>query len=120
LNELLQLHNVERLTRGLPAIVEDYRLSAAAQKHAEWMQSRRRMSHRGAGFSSPAQRVAAEGYRFSRVAENIAAGQTTVEQVMRAWIRSTGHRRNILSQNRNIGLGRAGNYWCVVFGTERT
>jgi uncharacterized protein YkwD len=118
-NELLDLHNAERLKRGLPQFAIDERLNAAAQKHANWMSNRRRMSHRGAGWSSPAQRIAAEGYRYSSIAENIAAGQTSVEQVMRAWMNSRGHRNNILGRNREIGIGRTGNYWCVVFGTER-
>lgn len=119
MNELFDAHNRQRLIRGLPAQMQDERLNAAAQKHAEWMQSRRRMSHRGAGFSSPSQRIAAEGYRFSSIAENVAAGQTSVAQVMAAWMKSRGHRNNILGRNREIGLGRAGNYWCVVFGTQR-
>jgi uncharacterized protein YkwD len=119
MDELLELHNRERSSRGLPVLSANDRLMQAAQKHAEWMRSRRRMSHRGAGFSSPAQRVAAEGYRFSMVAENIAAGQTSAQQVMRAWMASRGHRANILGRNREIGLGRSGNYWCVVFGTQR-
>jgi uncharacterized protein YkwD len=118
-NELFDAHNRERLSRGLPAQVQDDRLNAAAQKHAEWMQSRRRMSHRGRNWSSPAQRITSEGYRFSSIAENVAAGQTSVAQVMAAWMRSRGHRNNILGRNREIGLGRAGNYWCVVFGTQR-
>jgi uncharacterized protein YkwD len=118
-NDLHQLHNTERLSRGLPAVAIDERLMRAAQKHAEWMSSRRRMSHRGAGFSSPGQRINAEGYRFASCSENIAAGQTSAAQVMQAWMRSRGHRNNILGRNREIGLGRAGNYWCVVFGTQR-
>jgi uncharacterized protein YkwD len=120
MDELLESHNRERLSRGLPSVVASERLMAAAQKHADWMRSRRRMSHRGAGFSSPAQRVTAEGYRFTSVSENIAAGQTSAAQVMRSWMNSRGHRNNILGRNREIGLGRAGNYWCVVFGTPRS
>ena len=119
MTELNDLHNAERISRGLPAFTIDDRLMRAAQKHADWMSARRRMSHRGDRASSPGQRIAAEGYRFSSCSENIAAGQTSAEQVMRAWMRSRGHRNNILGRNREIGLGRAGNYWCVVFGTQR-
>jgi uncharacterized protein YkwD len=52
-----------------------------------------------------------------RAAENVAAGQQTVASVMSAWQRSRGHNANILGDYRDIGVGRAGNYWCVVFAS---
>jgi uncharacterized protein YkwD len=61
------------------------------------------------------------GYRFERAGENVAAGQPTVESVMAAWMRSPGHRRNVLGKFSEIGAGVATDrngtpYWCVTFG----
>lgn len=60
--------------------------------------------------------------RFTRVGENIAAGQPTAKAVMRAWMHSAGHRRNILSPSfTRIGLGLKRDssgvrYWVQDFG----
>lgn len=53
--------------------------------------------------------------------ENIAAGQTTPQAVMTAWMNSAGHRRNILDPNfTHLGVGYASggryrHYWTQIF-----
>ena len=61
------------------------------------------------------------GYSGSIVAENIAAGQGTPEKVMDNWMKSEGHRANILSDKFNqIGVGCFETadviYWVQLFG----
>ena len=119
---LVEAHNDERARRGLPPLVPDERLDAAAQEHAEDMAARRRMSHRGSDGSSPFRRMERSDYRFRRAAENVAAGQRSVAEVMNDWMRSPGHRRNVLGNFTGIGTGHATDtsgtpYWCVTFGT---
>ena len=51
-----------------------------------------------------------------------AYGFDDVDSVMAGWMRSPGHRRNILGKFSEIGVGRAiardgASYWCVTFGT---
>lgn len=59
---------------------------------------------------------------FSYVAENIAYGQKTPDSVMKTWLRSPGHRSNILNNKfTEIGCGMSLSengrvYWCVCFG----
>lgn len=59
---------------------------------------------------------------LTMVGENIAAGQPTAKAVMKAWMGSQGHRRNILDKRfRKIGLGLARDadgrpYWVQNFG----
>jgi uncharacterized protein YkwD len=65
--------------------------------------------------------MTSQGYEFRRAGENVAAGQTTVEELMRDWMHSPGHRRNILGKFTEMGASgatdRSGNpYWCVTFG----
>jgi uncharacterized protein YkwD len=70
-------------------------------------------------------RAVAAGYAYRKVAENIAAGQRTAEEVVRGWMESPGHRANILDRDlTQIGVGRAEGgsydvYWTQVFGTPR-
>jgi len=58
---------------------------------------------------------------FSLVAENIAYGQKSPEEVMKTWLKSSGHRSNILnSKFTEIGCGMSLSengrlYWCVCF-----
>lgn len=59
------------------------------------------------------------------IGENIAAGHPTAKQVMESWMKSSGHRRNILDPlYREIGIGAAlkkddpnqwGIYWVQLF-----
>ena len=61
------------------------------------------------------------GINYRSAGENIAAGQTTAESVMKSWMNSPGHKKNILSPNfTHIGVGYAkggsyGHYWTQQF-----
>ncbi|MFO0907572.1 MAG: CAP domain-containing protein [Isosphaeraceae bacterium] len=121
---LIPAHNDIRSGRGRTPLVSDARLMRCAQDHADDMAQRRRMSHRGGDGSSPFQRMSRAGFQLSSAAENVAAGQLTLDELMGDWMRSPGHRRNILGAFTAIGTGYAidGNgtpYWCVTFGTTR-
>lgn len=99
-------------------------LDAAAQGHADWMAANEKLSHQGASGSSAADRVTAAGYRWQGVAENIAAGQRTETEVVDAWFKSPGHRKNMQCNYRHTGVGVAQGpggilYWATVFGTPR-
>jgi len=99
-------------------VTVDRRLANAAQAHSTDMATRGYFSHttpEGATFSD---RARAAGYP-SPAAENIARGQRSAERVMRDWLESEGHRRNILNcAHRTIGVGLDPNgwYWTQIFG----
>jgi len=61
---------------------------------------------------------------YTRIAENIAQSFSTAEQVMQAWMRSPGHRAQILNgANTHIGVGQCagcGRHWTQNFGTRPT
>jgi uncharacterized protein YkwD len=107
---------------GLPPLFVDPVLEAAAIEHARDMADRRKMGHKGGDGSSPFDRMKRQGYEFQVAAENVAYGFDDVDSVMAGWMRSPGHRRNILGKFSEIGVGRAiasdgASYWCVTFGT---
>lgn len=84
-------------------------------------------SHTGSDGSSVADRVEAEGYSWSWVGENIFAtsvsSSAAAQQAFDAWMDSSGHRANILSdQFTEIGIGYVyssesayGSYFTAVF-----
>jgi uncharacterized protein YkwD len=127
--------NASRAKAGCPALKLNAKLMAAAEGHARAMAEKDFFGHRdkaGRGFTS---RIRAQGYRYGLVAENIAAGQTTAAEVVRAWLESPGHRKNILNcKYRETGIAmvyqpgdkplrgqRMGlrYYWVQVFGLQR-
>lgn len=84
------------------------------------------MSHTGSRGSTVARRVAAQGFHYSSVGENVAAGQSSVAKAMESWMNSPGHRANILNPAyRFFGAGYAYNakatychYWTQNFAAD--
>ncbi|MCR9113638.1 MAG: CAP domain-containing protein [Rhodobacteraceae bacterium] len=110
--------NAFRDGQGRIGLVISGRLTDAAAAHAGDMARRGFFSHTGSDGSSIGDRVRAQGYGFCFVAENIAKGQGSLEQVLADWANSTGHRRNMLApEAREFGLVRGpGNLWVMVLG----
>ena len=125
--EVLRLTNVERASAGCSALAWDSRLAAAAAGHSTDMASHDYFSHTSRDGRSFSARITAAGYGWSRVAENIAAGQPTPKAVVAAWMDSDGHRANILNcalTELGVGVARSGAsgnvpYWTQDFGTPR-
>jgi uncharacterized protein YkwD len=120
IQEVLDIVNSERRQAGLSPLRLHSQLTAAAQEHSNDMARNNFMSHTGSDGSSPFDRIKRHGYNYRQAAENIAAGYSSAQDVMRGWMNSSGHRRNILNPNyRDIGIGYArGNqpYWTQTFG----
>ncbi len=120
--ELIVAHNAIRKGRGLKAITKDNMLQAACEAHCIEMAARGVMSHYGADGSNPFQRMTRAGYRFSWAGENVAFNYQSVAAVMDGWMRSPGHRANIIKrQYTNIGAAcvysaKGEPYWTVDFG----
>jgi uncharacterized protein YkwD len=119
--DLVAAHNQVRAEHNLPLLAASGPLQAAAEVHARDMAHWHIMSHRGSDLSTPFRRMSAQGYTFRRAAENVAAGQGSVDSVMKGWMRSPGHRLNILGKYSEIGAACATAsdgtpYWCVTFG----
>ena len=109
--------NAEREATGAPPLTWNDHLEAAALGHTQDMADNNFLSHTGSDGSSMSQRIQDAGYDYHACAENIAVGQTSIEQVMNAWMNSSGHRTNILNSSyEHLGAARVGNYWTQNFG----
>lgn len=103
------------------------RLAEAALAHSRDMANQDFFSHRAPNGSQVSDRANRAGYAWSRVGENIAAGQGSVEQAVAGWLASPGHCRNIMRADfTEMGAAYATNpdsaaisYWTQVFGTPR-
>jgi uncharacterized YkwD family protein/spore coat assembly protein SafA len=120
-NQVIKLTNAERTKRGLSPLKADWQLSRVARYKALDMRDRNYFSHTSPTYGSPFNMIKEFGLSYTAAAENIAAGQTTPQAVVNAWMASAGHRANILSPNYNeIGVGYAkggsyGAYWSEMF-----
>ena len=79
-----------------PALRWSDPLAAAALAHSEDMARQGYFSHADRDGRQVDARAAEQGYRFTHVGENIAAGQGAVEQVMAGWLASPEHCANIM------------------------
>ncbi len=105
----LEAVNAVRRGNGRRPLAPDRLLDAAAQKHAEDMLRRAFYSHESLEGATVVQRARAAGYRGWRtISENIAKGPFTPDEVVRRWLDSPGHRRNILRRGvAEMGVGVA-------------
>ncbi len=100
-DEIFTLVNVHRLSKGLPVLEKNATADVLAAEHSRYMIGQGRISHdnRDTKFVT-----LQENENATRFGENVAAGQTSAQSVMNAWINSTGHRENIEGDYTHIGI----------------
>jgi uncharacterized protein YkwD len=100
--------NAERAKAGRPPLKLDPRLNEAAQHHADDMLVHSYYNHSSPEGTTPIDRVRKTGYVPHIMAENIARGPFTVDEVMDNWMLSREHRDNLLHPAfRDLGAGIA-------------
>lgn len=72
-------------------------LDEAAYAHADDMARNNYFSHTSLDGRTMADRIAAVGYAWRNIGENIAAGYASVDAVMDGWIASPGHCANLMN-----------------------
>ncbi|WEK60331.1 MAG: FG-GAP-like repeat-containing protein [Candidatus Microbacterium colombiense] len=116
--EVFALTNAQRQKAGVPALVSDAALDAAAAEWARQLAASCTFEHSSSSWRST--RVA--GYGWVATGENIAAGQKDAAAAMAGWMASSGHRANILDKRyTGLGVGYATGscyrtYWVQIFG----
>ena len=117
-SQVVALVNAERTKQGLSALTIDTKVQQAALVRAK--ESAQSFSHTRPNGSSFSTALTEAGVSYRRAGENIAYGQSTPQQVMNAWMNSSGHRANILNANyTTIGVGytviNGTAYWAQLF-----
>ncbi|GAA2717654.1 MULTISPECIES: CAP domain-containing protein [Streptomyces] len=117
---VVALVNAERARAGCRPLRADVRLNRLAQSFSDDMERRSFFDHTDPDGRTPWDRAARRGIK-NLGGENIARGHPDPHTVMEAWMRSSGHRANILNCDyRSIGVGirHGGNgpYWTQDFG----
>jgi uncharacterized protein YkwD len=121
---LLELTNAERKKKELPPLKPSPLLFKVARAHAANMAKHEKMAH-DLDDKNPFQRLKEAGYKYAFAGENVAAGLDDLAEIMKGWMESEFHRKNILSEKfTEIGLGIARDkkgepYLAQVFGKPR-
>lgn len=104
---VIALTNRQRRSRGCPSLRAHSLLRKAARGHSMAMAVQNEMSHQLPGEPYFSVRISRAGYRNWRlVAENVARGFSGPAAVVRAWMGSPAHRRNMLNcRLKDIGVG---------------
>ena len=103
----------------------DSTLAKVATAHSRDMADHDYFSHDSRNGTSAFQRMKKAGYRYSSAGENIAAGFRTPASVVKAWLKSPGHCKNLMNRSYDeLGVGFAtggtyGTYWTQDFGNPR-
>ncbi|MFF7178540.1 CAP domain-containing protein [Streptomyces sp. NPDC008121] len=124
IDRVISLVNAERDRAGCGPLRHDRRLRSAAQAHADDMSARNYYGHENPEGRNAGDRITAAGYSWSVWAENIHRGPKTPAAAMREWMRSDGHRHNILNcAFKDIGIGLSlnadGPWWVQNFAVRR-
>lgn len=115
--------NQERNLRGLSRLRLDGHLTKSARWHSQDMRDRRFFDHVNPDGYSPLERSVLAGLRRARrVSENLGISYgmgDPVSSVVEGWLRSPGHRRNMLDPKaRYTGVGVARTPQGVLYFTQ--
>jgi uncharacterized protein YkwD len=106
-SELISLTNKVRTKAHLPPFKVDWQLMHAARDHSWHMAFHNFLSH-DLQQKTFMDRIKESGYDYTTAGENIAQSQQALPHVIELWMKSPGHRKNILhSQHEDIGVGIA-------------
>ncbi|MGX1133425.1 uncharacterized protein YkwD [Streptomyces glaucescens] len=117
---VLKLVNEERAKAGCRPLAANSALSKLARDFSEDMATRGFFDHTDPGGATPWDRAEKAGIS-DLGGENIARGQADAAAVMQAWMKSPGHRANILNcEFTTLGVGvhfgSGGPWWTQDFG----
>lgn len=121
-DKVIELVNAERSDMRISALKSDETLNAIAEQRAKEIAVK--FSHTRPDGSPCSSLLQENGIVNVYAGENIAAGLNSAEAVMKKWMSSEGHRRNILNSNYTrigVGMYTAENgytYWVQVFTSD--
>lgn len=116
--QVLDLTNAERAKEGLKPLAIDMPLMNSAEEKSADMAKNGYFDHNSPTLGSPFDQMKANGISYRSAGENIAKGQQTPQEVVKAWMESPGHRANIMKPEfTHIGIGYVenGNVWTQQF-----
>ncbi len=111
-NDFINLINNSRYEHGLPSIVLNEKLSQSAMAKAREMEEQQYFEHVSPNGVQPWFFAEEVDYRYKNFGENLAEGFFSADSTHESWMKSSGHRDNILSEEfEEVGV--------AIFGFEQ-
>lgn len=111
--------NTERAKYNLKPMILNESISNLAIIKSNDMAKNNYFSHISKKYGSPFDMLKKENIKYFGAGENIAKGQKNEDEVMKSWLESKGHRKNILNPNfTEVGIGKdtySKNIWTQIF-----
>ena len=115
--DILYYVNKFRRSKGLKPLELNNVISIEARDHSKSMATGRRgFGHDG--FESRVDDISKKLGTVRAAAENVAYGNLSAEAVVDGWIKSPGHRKNMLGDFNLIGIGTARGKGNIVYFTQ--
>ena len=115
-SQVVDLVNEERGKAGLKFLTMRDDLNKVAETKSQDMVNKGYFSHQSPTYGSPFDMLKQFGISYRTAGENIAQGQRTPGEVVGAWMKSPGHRQNILNADfDSIGVGEVNKTWTQIF-----
>lgn len=115
--DILFYVNKYRKSQGKSPLELSETLSVEARGHSRAM-ANGRTSFGHDGFEGRIDDISKKIGRVSAAAENVAYGNLDAEAVVNGWIKSPGHRKNMLGNFNLIGIGTAKGKGSIVYFTQ--
>lgn len=103
--QTIDLINSERDKNDLDRLTFSEKAKISSEKHSEDMKKNNYFDHLNKENETPFDRMKKEDIIYSIAGENIAAGQINSVYAHEALMNSLGHRKNILGDYENVGVG---------------
>ncbi len=121
---LLNLTNIERVRKGCNPVTMNNFLTKVARAQSDDMARHNQLSHTVKG-KHLALRLNQSGYNYRHIGENIAKSKADLSHVVKMWMKSPDHRKNLLKpQFKEVGFGITKSkdgyrYFTQVFGAQK-
>ncbi|WLR52974.1 stalk domain-containing protein [Bacillus tianshenii] len=104
--EIFHLTNQQRIKNGLKPLILDVQTTKIAQLKSKDFHENNYFDHQSPTYGSPFEMMKQFGIDYAYAGENIAAGYQSAKAVVQGWMKSPGHRENILKpEYKRLGVG---------------
>ncbi|MFC7685748.1 S-layer homology domain-containing protein [Ureibacillus sp. GCM10028918] len=123
-SKVIELVNIEREKQGLAPLQYDSKLAQLAVIKGNDMLNRKYFDHYSKYYGYAWDMAGIFDYSFTSIGENLAKNSTSPESVVKAWLKSTSHKNNMLNKiHTNTGVACVESddgdiYWVQLFSTK--
>ncbi|PFJ30990.1 hypothetical protein COJ15_30105 [Bacillus thuringiensis] len=104
--DIFYLTNKEREKFNLRSLAYDVKNGEVARIKSKDLHDNKYFAHKSPTYGSPFEMMERFGITYSSAGENLAAGYKTPEETVKGWMKSKGHRENLLRKEfERIGIG---------------